>query len=63
MWGNILTHIGVHHTKSGASSVSGGNTLEGTLCLEILRLKIRATNEIFWSMFLSHDLALGAILR
>ena len=30
MWGNILTHIGVHHTRSG--------TLEGTLCLEIMSL-------------------------
>jgi hypothetical protein len=49
--------------KSGASSVSGGNMLEGTLCLEIMRLKIRATNEILRSMFLSHDLALGAIPR
>ncbi len=47
--------------KSGASSVSGGNTLEVTLCLEIMRLIIRATNEISWSMFLSHDLALEAI--
>jgi hypothetical protein len=46
--------------KSGASSVSGGDMLEGTLCLEIMRLKIRATNEILWSMFLSHDQALGA---
>jgi hypothetical protein len=32
-------------TKSGASSVSRGNTLEVevTLCLEIMRLKIKAT--------------------
>jgi hypothetical protein len=29
-------------TKSGASSVSGGNMLEVTLCLEIMRLKINA---------------------
>ncbi len=35
----------------------------GILTLEIMRLKIKATNEISWSMFLSHDLALGAILR
>ncbi len=50
-------------TKSGASSVSGGNTLEETFCLEITRFKIRATNEISQSMFLSHDWALGAIPR
>jgi hypothetical protein len=37
--------------------------LEVTLCLEIMRLKIKATNEISQSMFLSHDLALGAIPR
>jgi hypothetical protein len=49
--------------KSGASSVSGGDTLEVTLCLEIMRLKIKATNEISRSMFLSHDLAVGAIPR
>jgi hypothetical protein len=47
--------------KSGASFVSGGDMLEGTLCLKIMRLKIRATNEISRSMFLSHDLALGAV--
>jgi hypothetical protein len=35
--------------------------LEETLCLKILRLEIKATNEILWSTFLSHDLALGAI--
>jgi hypothetical protein len=28
--------------------------LEETLCLKIMRHKIRATNEILWSMFLSH---------
>jgi hypothetical protein len=49
--------------KSGASSASGGNTLEETLCLKIMRLKIRATNEIMRSMFLSYDLALGAVQR
>ena len=49
--------------KRGASSVSGGDTLEETLCSKIMRLKIRATNEILQSMFLSHDLALGAIQR
>jgi hypothetical protein len=30
---------------------------------KIMRLKIKATNEILWSMFLSHDQALGAIPR
>jgi hypothetical protein len=49
--------------KSGASSVSEGNMLEETLCSKIMRLKIRSTYEILWSMFLSHDLALGAISR
>jgi hypothetical protein len=48
---------------SGASSVSGGDTFEETLGLKIMRLKIRATNEILWSMFLSHDQDLGAIPR
>jgi hypothetical protein len=37
--------------------------LEGTLCLEIMRLKIKATNEILRSMFLSHDQSQGAIPR
>jgi hypothetical protein len=37
--------------------------LEGTLCLEIMRLKIEATNEILRSMFLSHDPSQGAISR
>ncbi len=50
-------------TKSGAFTVSGGNTLEETLCLKIMRLKIIAKNEILWSMFHIHDLALGAIPR
>jgi hypothetical protein len=50
-------------TKSGASSVSRGDKLEGTLCLEIMRLKIKATNEISWSTFLSHDQSQGAIPR
>jgi hypothetical protein len=49
--------------RSGASSVSGGDTLEETLCLEIMKSKIKATNEILWSMFISHDQALGAIPR
>jgi hypothetical protein len=49
--------------KSGASSVSEGNTLEETLCPKIMRLNIRATNEILRSMFLTHDWALGAIPR
>jgi hypothetical protein len=49
--------------KSGSSSVSGGDMLEVTLCMEIMRHKIKATNEILQSMFLSHDLALGAISR
>jgi hypothetical protein len=49
--------------KSGASSVSGGDTLEETLCSKIMILKIRATNEILRSMFLCHDRALGAIPR
>jgi hypothetical protein len=35
--------------------------LDVTLCLEIMRLKIKVTNEISRSMFLRHDLALGAI--
>jgi hypothetical protein len=47
--------------KSGASSASGGDMLVVNLCLEIMRLKIRAINETLQSMFLSHDLALGAI--
>ncbi len=34
--------------------------LEVTLCLEIMRVKIKATHEIL-SMFFSHDLAKGAI--
>jgi hypothetical protein len=50
-------------TKSGASSVSRSGTLEGTLCLEIMRLEIKATNEILPSMFLSHDQSQEAILR
>jgi hypothetical protein len=37
--------------------------LEGTLCLENMRLKIRAKNEVSQSMFLGHDLAPGAIPR
>jgi hypothetical protein len=49
--------------KSGASSVSGGNMLDATLCLEIMRLKIRATNDILQSMFLSYNQALGAFPR
>ncbi len=48
-------------TKSDASSVNGGDMLEGTLCLENMRLKIKATNEILQSMFLSHDQSQGAI--
>jgi hypothetical protein len=36
--------------------------LEDTLCSKNISLKFRATNEKLWSMFLSHDLALGAIL-
>ncbi len=50
-------------TKSGASSVSGGDTLEETLYSKIMRLKIRATNKVLRSMFLSDDWALGAIPR
>jgi hypothetical protein len=57
----------LHHkdlkTKSGASSVSRSGTLEGTLCLESIRLKIMVTNEILRSMFLSHDQSQGAIPR
>jgi hypothetical protein len=53
----MLSIVGGLKTKSGASSVSGGDMLEETLCLEIMRLKIRATNEILRSMFLSHDQA------
>jgi hypothetical protein len=37
--------------------------LEGTLCLENLRLKIKVKNEISWSMFLSLDQSQGAIPR
>jgi hypothetical protein len=58
-----LSTVGGLKTKSGASSVSGGNTLEETLCSNMMRLKIRATIEILRSMFLSHDQALGAIAR
>ncbi len=56
-------HSKDYKTKSGVSSVSRGNTLEGTLSLEIMRLKIKATNEILQSMFLSHDQSQGAIPR
>ena len=49
--------------KMGASFVSRSGMLEGTLCLEIMRLKIKATNEILRSMFLSHDWSQGAIPR
>ncbi len=48
---------------SGASSVSRSGMLEGTLCLEIMRLKIKVTNEILRSMFLSLDQSQGAIPR
>jgi hypothetical protein len=37
--------------------------LEGTLCLEIMRLKIKVTNEISRSMFLSLDQSQRAIPR
>jgi hypothetical protein len=50
-------------TKSDASSVRRGDTLEGTLCLEIMRLKIKVTNELLPSVFLSHDQSQGAIPR
>jgi hypothetical protein len=59
----VLSIAGGLKTKSGASSVSRGDMLEVTLCLEIMRQKIKATNEILQSMFLSHDLAQGAIPR
>jgi hypothetical protein len=52
-----------YKTKSGASSVSRSGMLEGTLCLEIMRLKIKVTNEILQSMFLSLDQSQGAIPR
>ncbi len=52
-----------YKTKSGVSSVSRSGTLKGTLCLEIMRFKIKATHEILQSMFLSHDLSQGAIPR
>jgi hypothetical protein len=58
-----LSITGGLKTKSGASSVSRGNMLEVTLCLEIMRLKIKATNEILRSMFLSHDQSQRAIPR
>ncbi len=48
---------------SGASSVSRSGTLEGTICLEIMRLKIKVTNEISRSMFLSLDQSRRAIPR
>jgi hypothetical protein len=48
---------------SGAFSVSRSSTLEGTICSEIMRLKIKATNEILWSVFLSHDQSQGEIPR
>ena len=59
----MLSVVGGLKTKSGVSSESGGDTLEGTLCLEIIRLKLRATNKILLSMFFSHGLILGAIPR
>jgi hypothetical protein len=37
--------------------------LEEILCSKIMRLKIRPTNEVLRSLFLSHDWALGAIPR
>ncbi len=58
-----LNIVGRLKTKSGAFSVSAGDTLEETPCSKIVRLKIRATNEISWSMFLSHDWALEVIPR
>ncbi len=48
-------------TKSGASSVSRSGMLEGTLCLEIMRLKIKVTKDTLWSMFLSLDQYQGVI--
>jgi hypothetical protein len=48
---------------SGASSVSRSGMLEGTLCLEIMRLKIKVTNEILQSMFIRLDQSQGAIPR
>jgi hypothetical protein len=56
----VLIIVGRLKIKSGASSVSGGNTLEETLGSKIMRLKIRASKEILRSIFLSHDPALGA---
>jgi hypothetical protein len=41
-----LSVVGRLKTKTGASSVSGGNTLEEIICLKIMRLEIRATNEM-----------------
>jgi hypothetical protein len=35
--------------------------LEGTLCFEIMRLKVKVTDEILQSMFLSLDQPRGAI--
>ncbi len=58
----MLSKAGGLKTK-GASSVSRGETLEVTLSLEIMILKIKATNKILWSMFLSHDQSQGAISR
>jgi hypothetical protein len=48
---------------SGASSVSRSGTLEGTCCLKIMKLKIKITNEILQSIFLSFDQSQGAIPR
>ncbi len=50
-------------TKSGASSVSRSGTLEGTLWSKIMIVKIKVTNEILQSMFLSLDQFQGAIPR
>jgi hypothetical protein len=36
----LLSVVGGLKMESGASSVSGGNTLERTLCVEIIRFKL-----------------------
>jgi hypothetical protein len=37
---------GLKKEKSGPSSASGGNTLEGTFCFENCELSLRQTNEL-----------------
>ncbi len=57
----IVRGDGSFVTFDGVLSKEHSN--EGTLCLEIMRLKIKVTNEKLRSMFLSHDQSQGAIPR